>query len=387
MSRRQRTLHQSWPAGSPEAQHALDPARRPRRGGRRLERRRRRRPFRSRKDRSRATSERCRRPLETVDESIRYRIVIPWFGWLFALPVRSTLRHRPHDDNVPWWSPPDRLTERNVATLGLLAAASMAAAFANTLFTQTASFAADGFGIDERAQGVGGVIVRLGVVIAIPVRAPRRPSRTASDHRHHRVAGAVVVRARRPRSELLGPRRHADHRPADRAGARSADRRRRRRGDAAQQPRVRAQRARAGGRARRRRRRCRASTRRPRARRLAARVPAVADLAAAGVQPHPAPARDAPIRTAAHHCTGARSSPLRHHLDRRDQRQPLRRSGVVLPEPLPRRRARLHGRRNRFVHAVHRDAGVVRVDRRRTPRRHGRSPRRAGDLHAASRRC
>ena len=69
---------------------------------------------------------------------------------------------------MPWWSPPDRLTQRNVATLGLLAAASMAAAFANTLFTQTASFAADGFGIDERGQGVGGVIVRLGVVIAIP---------------------------------------------------------------------------------------------------------------------------------------------------------------------------------------------------------------------------
>ena len=103
-----------------------------------------------------------------VDEIIRYRIVIPWFGWLFALPLRNTLRHRPRDEAMPWWSPPDRLSPRNVAILGLLAAASMAAAFANTLFTQTASFAADGFGIDERAQGIGGVIVRLGVVIAIP---------------------------------------------------------------------------------------------------------------------------------------------------------------------------------------------------------------------------
>jgi MFS family permease len=103
-----------------------------------------------------------------VEETIRYRIVIPWFGWLFALPLRNTLRHRPRDEAMPWWSPPDRLSPRNVAILGLLAAASMAAAFANTLFTQTASFAADGFGIDERAQGVGGVIVRLGVVIAIP---------------------------------------------------------------------------------------------------------------------------------------------------------------------------------------------------------------------------
>jgi MFS family permease len=160
-------LHQSWPVGTPEAEHAST----------------------SRvdlveeviasSDDSSTTFAQLDGPFTTyertvsenagrVHESIRYRIIIPWFGWLFALPIRSTLRRRPRGNTVPWWSPPDRLSQRNVATLGLLAAASMAAAFANTLFTQTASFAADGFGIDERAQGVGGVIVRLGVVIAIP---------------------------------------------------------------------------------------------------------------------------------------------------------------------------------------------------------------------------
>jgi MFS family permease len=161
-------LHQSWPAGTAEAQHAMTPR------DDLLEE-----VIAATEDDSRtfaqhegpftAYARTVVNAATTVDETIRYRIVIPWFGWLFALPIRNTLRHRPHDDNaVPWWSPPDRLTQRHVATLGLLAAASMAAAFANTLFTQTASFAADGFGIDERAQGVGGVIVRLGVVIAIP---------------------------------------------------------------------------------------------------------------------------------------------------------------------------------------------------------------------------
>ena len=91
---------------------------------------------------------------ETVDETIRYRHRHP----LVRLAVRAArcaarCATAPHDDNVPWWSPPDRLTERNVATLGLLAAASMAAAFANTLFTQTVNFAADGFGIDKRGAG------------------------------------------------------------------------------------------------------------------------------------------------------------------------------------------------------------------------------------------
>jgi MFS family permease len=167
VSRRERTLHHSWPARTPEAQHALTP---------RLDLIE---EVVGSTDATSTTFAQRDGPFTsyertvvdgsaTVDETIRYRIVIPYFGWLFALPVRGTLRHRPHDGSMPWWSPPDRLTPRHAATLGLLAAASMAAAFANTLFTQTASFAADGFGLDERAQGVGGVIVRLGVVIAIP---------------------------------------------------------------------------------------------------------------------------------------------------------------------------------------------------------------------------
>ncbi|MEP7202681.1 MAG: MFS transporter [Ilumatobacteraceae bacterium] len=178
MSRHERTLHQSWPAGSPESQLSFTPrddlveevviA----------------------TDGATTTFAQSDGPFSTyertvvlgdttVDETIRYRIDIPWFGWLFALPVRGTLRQRRHDNAVPWWAPPDRLTPRNAATLGLLAAASIAAAFANTLFTQTASFAAAGFGMDERAQGVGGVIVRLGVVIAIPfaILADRRGRR------------------------------------------------------------------------------------------------------------------------------------------------------------------------------------------------------------------
>ncbi|MFT3853611.1 MAG: MFS transporter [Ilumatobacteraceae bacterium] len=109
----------------------------------------------------------------TVDgnrETLRYRLDIPWFAWLFALPVRSALRHRrPPGSPQPWWAPPDRLTPRQVRLMGLLAAASLSAAFANTLFTQTVNFAADGFGIGKTGQGVGGVVVRLGVVITLPI--------------------------------------------------------------------------------------------------------------------------------------------------------------------------------------------------------------------------
>lgn len=105
----------------------------------------------------------------TVIETITYRLHIPWFGRLFSLPMRRALRQRrPAGARHPWWAPPDRLNERQVCTLALLAVASSSAAFANTLFTQTANFAADSFGISNGGQSVGGAVVRIGVVIALP---------------------------------------------------------------------------------------------------------------------------------------------------------------------------------------------------------------------------
>ena len=105
-----------------------------------------------------------------IVETIRYRLRIPWFGWLFALPVRSYLgRPRPADGRQPWWAPPDRLDARQAMVLGLLAVASMASAFTNTLFTQTATFAADSFGVGDSGLGWAGGIVRAGIIIAIPL--------------------------------------------------------------------------------------------------------------------------------------------------------------------------------------------------------------------------
>ncbi|MBI5088473.1 MAG: MFS transporter [Actinobacteria bacterium] len=83
--------------------------------------------------------------------------------------MRSSLRHRaPGEGAQPAWAPPDRFTAHHAKVLGLLAAVSLSAAFVNTLFTQTANFAAKDFGISESGQSVAGVIVRCGIVIAIP---------------------------------------------------------------------------------------------------------------------------------------------------------------------------------------------------------------------------
>lgn len=109
---------------------------------------------------------------ETLRETTRYRLDIPWFRWLFAWPVRRALRHG-HASTPPgvqpWWAPPDRLDPRQAMLLGLLAAASMSSAFTNTLFTQTVNYAAKDFEVGKFGQGVGGVIVRAGIVFALPI--------------------------------------------------------------------------------------------------------------------------------------------------------------------------------------------------------------------------
>lgn len=98
-------------------------------------------------------------------ETTTYSLRIPWFGWLFAWPVRMVLGRR---TTRLWWAPPDLITPRQALVLGLLAAASMSSAFINTLFTQTVKFAADDFGVGHTGVGIAGAIVRAGIVIAIP---------------------------------------------------------------------------------------------------------------------------------------------------------------------------------------------------------------------------
>jgi MFS family permease len=111
---------------------------------------------------------------EQLTEQTTYRLKIPWFGWLFAVPVRLLIGRRGfdpvhrHPHKTPWWAPPDQISPRHALVLGLLAAASMSSAFTNTLFTQTAQFASEDFGIGDVGYGVAQSIVRAGIVIALP---------------------------------------------------------------------------------------------------------------------------------------------------------------------------------------------------------------------------
>jgi MFS family permease len=115
-----------------------------------------------------------------VTQTISFQVGIPYFGWLFVLPLRRSLA-RPGRDKAPWWAPPERLDDRGANALGALGLLAIVFGYLNTLFTQTIPFAGDEFAAGNSAQGVAGSVVRVGGVIALVVvaAADRRGRRRA----------------------------------------------------------------------------------------------------------------------------------------------------------------------------------------------------------------
>jgi len=110
-----------------------------------------------------------RRADGAAHETTTWSVDIPWFWWMFTpLISRHFARHERRAKST-WWAPPQELNQREVLVLSLLAAASMASAFINTLFTQTVTYAAEAFNVGEQGQGVAAAIVRFGIVVAIPI--------------------------------------------------------------------------------------------------------------------------------------------------------------------------------------------------------------------------
>jgi MFS family permease len=109
---------------------------------------------------------------EALVERTIFRLAIPWFGWLFVPFVWFSLRRPPGPNRFsgkqPVWAPPSRLDERSGMILGLLAAASLVVGYLNTLFTQTVAITQTEFGFSNSAQGVAGVVVRMGIIVALP---------------------------------------------------------------------------------------------------------------------------------------------------------------------------------------------------------------------------
>ena len=102
-----------------------------------------------------------------VRQTVEYRVDLPFFGWLFRVPVRRHLGRLGAPSGSPWWAPPDRLDPRSAHALSALCALSVVVGYLGTVLTQTITFAADEFDADKGAQGIALAAVRADVLVAV----------------------------------------------------------------------------------------------------------------------------------------------------------------------------------------------------------------------------
>lgn len=115
-----------------------------------------------------------------VRQTVRFRLSVPFFAFLFELPAKRRLgRIGPATGPQPWWAPPQRLDRRGATVLGTLAGIAVVTGYLNSLLSQTVTFAADEFGANNRSQGIAGFAVRAAAVLAVLVvaRADRKGRR------------------------------------------------------------------------------------------------------------------------------------------------------------------------------------------------------------------
>jgi putative MFS transporter len=110
-----------------------------------------------------------RRDDGTVEETIDFVNSAPFWGLVFVPLYRMAFR-RP-DPGRPWWAPPERLDARGGRVVALLLSISIVGGYLGTVLTQTATFAADEFGLSTSGQSWLLASVRLSIVLVIPLAA------------------------------------------------------------------------------------------------------------------------------------------------------------------------------------------------------------------------
>ncbi|MHB1140073.1 MAG: MFS transporter, partial [Microthrixaceae bacterium] len=103
-------------------------------------------------------------------QDIDYRLAIPYWSWLYALPVRRTLPDGLPGGRRPWWSTPDRLSPTQATMVAAVTVFNMVGGLLYGLLTQVLTFVAADLGDGSRSQQTTLLaVVRVGVVVTIVV--------------------------------------------------------------------------------------------------------------------------------------------------------------------------------------------------------------------------
>jgi len=106
-----------------------------------------------------------------VTESFRYTIASPFWRGLLHFPIKKALKKRSYSGKSFWWAPPNRFDAVTSRTVSFLCVAAVVTGFLGALIGQTATFATEEFGADDRAQGILLASIRIGTLITVLVSA------------------------------------------------------------------------------------------------------------------------------------------------------------------------------------------------------------------------
>jgi MFS family permease len=115
-----------------------------------------------------------------VRQAVEFQLGLPYFTWVFAIPLRLAIGRVRPEPRPPWWAPPQRLDRRAAVVLATLAALAVVVGYLGGLLSLTMTYAAREFRVDRTGQGIALGVVRVNVILALGllVLADRRGRRT-----------------------------------------------------------------------------------------------------------------------------------------------------------------------------------------------------------------
>jgi MFS family permease len=104
-----------------------------------------------------------------VAQQVDFSVGLPWFSWLFVLPLRRTLGRL--EDRTPWWAPPAGLDRRGAVALATLCMLTVVVGYLDTVMAQTMTYVGAEYGVGTAGQGVAMAATQVSAVLAIAALA------------------------------------------------------------------------------------------------------------------------------------------------------------------------------------------------------------------------
>ncbi|MSV49545.1 MAG: hypothetical protein F2914_10990, partial [Actinobacteria bacterium] len=105
-----------------------------------------------------------------LQQTIDYQLAVPYWRWLYSIPVRRALPDGLAHGRRPWWATPDRLSARQATLVASVTLLNMVGGMLYGLLSQVLTFVAEDLGDGSRSQQTTLLaVVRIGVVVTLVV--------------------------------------------------------------------------------------------------------------------------------------------------------------------------------------------------------------------------